>query len=198
MEYTFVSAMLLLFFIFDPFGNIPIFANALKKVSPQRRWKVIIREHIIGLSILMLFMFAGQSFLSALGLTTTSLQITGGIILFLIAIKMIFPPSETTEENNKEDEEPFVVPLAIPSVAGPTALATVMILVSQQPSQLFSWIGAATLAMTMSAVVLLVANKVQDQLGKKFIVAMERLMGLILVAIAVEMFLKGVKVYLAS
>lgn len=198
MNYTFLSAMLLLFFIFDPLGNIPIFANALKTVNPQRRWKIIVREHIIGLSILLLFMFAGQTFLSALGLTTTSLQITGGIILFLIAIKMIFPTSEKNEENGKDDEEPFIVPLAIPSVAGPTALATVMILVSQQPSQLFSWIGAATLAMTMSTVVLLVANKVQDKLGKRFITAMERLMGLILVAIAVEMFLKGVKVYLAS
>lgn len=198
MTYTFLSAMLLLFFIFDPFGNMPIFANALKNVPASRRWKIIIREHFFGFLIILLFMLSGQKFLSALGLTTTSLQITGGIVLFLIAIKMIFPPPEAPQEENKIIDEPMLVPLAIPAVAGPTAIATAMILVSQQPNQTMSWIGAAGLALTMSAIILVIADKLQAKLGRRFLVAMEKLMGLILVAIAVEMFLQGIKTYLSS
>jgi MarC family membrane protein len=194
MEYTFVSALILLILIIDPFGNIPIFANALKRYPAAQRRKIILREHGIAFAILLTFMFVGEAFLKAVGLTTASLQIAGGVILFLIAIRMVFPPPEANEETN--GEEPFVVPLAIPIVSGPSSMATVMLLVSQQPAMIVSWIMALSLAVAFSATVLVCADIMQKRLGSKFVVAIEKLMGLILVAISVDMLLRGLKIYL--
>lgn len=190
MTYTFLSAFILLILIIDPFGNIPVFANALKHTDPDKRYRVILREHAIAFGILLVFMFAGESFLKILGLSNGSLQLAGGVILFLIAIRMIFPPPAVTET---DIVEPFVVPLAIPMIAGPSALATVLLLASQQPDQLYSWIGALSTAIATSATILVAADKVQDRLGDRFLVAMEKLMGLILVAISVEMLVRGIK-----
>jgi MarC family membrane protein len=190
MTYTFLSAFILLILIFDPFGNIPVFANALKHTDPSRRYRVILREHAIAFAILLVFMYAGESFLNVLGLSNGSLQLAGGVILFLIAIRMIFPPPTVAEA---DIVEPFIVPLAIPMIAGPSALATVLLLVSQQPEQLYTWIGALTIAIVASAFILVAADKVQDKLGDRFLVAMEKLMGLILVAISVEMLVRGIK-----
>lgn len=190
MTYTFLSAFILLFLIMDPIGNIPVFANALKHTPAEKRFGIIMREHIVAFVILLIFMFAGETFLQYLGLTSTSLQIAGGVILFLIAIRMIFPPPESTEA---EVIEPFIVPLAIPMIAGPSAMATVLLLTSQQPDKLYEWVGALFAAIVTSALVLSVAGKLQDRLGTRFTIAMEKLMGLILVAIAVEMLLRGYK-----
>lgn len=194
MTYTFVSALLLLILIIDPFGNIPLFANTLKNIAPERRKWIIVREHLIAFAILLSFMFVGEHFLNALGLHTTSLQVAGGLILFLIAIRMIFPPPDSGDDNI--EGEPLIVPLAIPLVAGPSALATVMILVSQQPEQLTSWIFALVIAVVISAIILIGADRLQKLLGSRFVVAMEKLMGLILVAVAVEMTMRGLKGYL--
>ena len=91
MSYTFASATILLVLITDPVGNIPIFANALKHVAPERRPVVILREVLIAFVLLLTFMFIGQSFLQLMGLSEVALQIAGGVILFLIALRMIFP-----------------------------------------------------------------------------------------------------------
>jgi MarC family membrane protein len=193
MTHTFASALILLILIFDPFGNIPVFANALKHTDPSKRYRVIIREHGIALVILLVFMFAGESFLSVLGLSNASLLLSGGVILFLIAIRMIFPPPAVAEA---DIVEPYIVPLAIPMIAGPSALATVLLLSNQHPDKLLTWIGALVAAICISASVLVAADKVQDRLGDRFVVAMEKLMGLILVAIAVEMLVRGIKEFL--
>jgi len=191
MDYTFASATVLLLLITDPFGNIPIFVNALKHVSPERRKWVILREYLIAFGLLLSFMFVGEGFLKLMGLRDTSLQLAGGVVLFLIALRMIFPPPPGHEPDIQG--EPLIVPLAIPAIAGPSALATVILLVSQAPERRVEWIGALTLTMVVGVVILLLAERIQRLLGQRFVIAMERLMGLILVAVAVEMMVRAIK-----
>ena len=192
MTYTFASATILLLLITDPFGNIPIFANSLKNVSPQRRPWVILREVLIAFGLLLAFMFIGEGFLRVMNLSALALQIAGGVILFLIALRMIFPPP-AAESTQELQTEPLIVPLAIPALAGPSALATVLLLVSQAPERRWEWIAALSVTMAVCAMVLVMAERIQRVLGERFVVAVERLMGLILVAVAVEMLLRGVK-----
>ena len=191
MNYTFVSATILLLLITDPLGNIPIFANALRGVAPERRSRVILREVLIAFALLLTFMFVGDAFLRVMNLSQLSLQIAGGVVLFLIALRMIFPPPRAPQD--VPQGEPLIVPLAIPALAGPSALATVMLLVSQAPERRLEWVGALCVTMVVCAVVLLLAERMQRVLGDRVVVAFERLMGLILVAIAVEMLLRGLR-----
>jgi MarC family membrane protein len=193
MNYSFISATILLILITDPFGNIPIFANALRSVAPERRPWVILREVLIAFGLLLTFMFIGDGFLRVMNLSALSLQIAGGVILFLIALRMIFPPPNLEAE--AVSGEPLIVPLAIPALAGPSALATVMLLVSQAPERRWEWIAALSVTMLVCAVVLVLAESIQRVLGERFVVAVERLMGLILVAVAVEMLLRGFKTF---
>ena len=192
MNYTFVSATILLILITDPIGNIPIFANALQHVAPQRRARVILREVLIAFLLLLTFMFIGESFLRLMNLSELSLQIGGGVILFLIALRMIFPPPKGPE-TAESMTEPLIVPLAIPAIAGPSALATVLLLVSQAPERRLEWVAALCVTMAVCAVVLVLAERIQRLLGDRVVMAFERLMGLILVAISVEMLIRGVK-----
>ncbi len=193
MHYTFVSATILLILITDPIGNIPIFANALQHVAPERRSRVILREVLIAFLLLLTFMFVGEGFLRVMNLSELSLQIGGGVILFLIALRMIFPPAKA--DDNDDPGEPLIVPLAIPAIAGPSALATVLLLVSQAPEKRLEWVAALCVTMTVSAVVLVLAERIQRIAGTRFVVALERLMGLVLVAVSIEMLLRGIKTF---
>lgn len=196
MTHTFVSATILLLLITDPFGNIPVFVNALKGVPPQRRPLVIVREIAIAFVVLLAFMFAGDRFLRLMNLSDLSLQMAGGVVLFLIALRMIFPPPAT--ETPAISGEPLIVPLAIPAVAGPSAMATVMLLVSQAPERRLEWVAALSVTMAVAAVVLLLAERIQRVLGERVVVAVERLMGLILVAVSVEMLIRGLKLLVSE
>ena len=193
MNYTFASATILLLLITDPIGNIPIFANALRHVAPERRSRVILREVLIAFVLLLGFMFVGEGFLRLMNLSELSLQIGGGVILFLIALRMIFPPPNP--EVPDTSGEPLIVPLAIPAIAGPSALATVLLLVSQAPDRRLEWIGALCITMAVSAIVLVLAERIQRIAGDRFVVALERLMGLVLVAMSIEMLLRGIKTF---
>ena len=193
MNYTFASATILLVLITDPVGNIPVFANALKHVAPERRPRVILREILIAFFLLLTFMFVGEGFLRVMNLSELSLQIGGGVILFLIALRMVFPPPATLEAELLE--EPLIVPLAVPAIAGPSALATVLLLVSQQPERRLDWIAALCVTMVISAVVLVSAERIQRLIGSRLVVAVERLMGLVLVSVAIEMMLRGAKTF---
>ena len=197
METSFVSATILLLLVTDPLGNIPIFVAALRAVPPHRKAFVIVRECLIAFAILLLFMFFGDRFMAALGLSDVSLQIGGGVILFLIALRMVFPVPDGIFGSNP-DGEPFIVPLAIPAIAGPSALATVLLMVSRDPGRLYEWIGALAVALTTSAVVLVFADRLQRRLGERVVIAFERLMGLVLTAIAVEMILRGLAAFIAQ
>jgi MarC family membrane protein len=191
MTYTFVSATILLLLITDPFGNIPIFANALRNVAPERRARVILREVLIAFMLLLSFMFVGDHFLRLMNLSQLSLQMAGGVVLFLIALRMIFPPPPSQEPT--QQGEPLIVPLAIPALAGPSAMATVMLLVSQAPERRLEWVMALSVTMLMCAVVLVLAERIQRVVGERVVMAFERLMGLILIAISVEMMIRGLK-----
>jgi MarC family membrane protein len=196
MTHTFASATILLLLITDPLGNIPMFVNSLRAVAPERRAKVIVREVFIAFCILLAFMFVGESFLKAMNLSDVSLQIAGAVVLFLIALRMIFPPTDRV--NNLTTREPLIVPLAIPALAGPSALATVLLLVSQAPDRRLEWIGALSVTMLVCAVVLLLAERLQRRVGDSLVSAFESLMGLILVAISIEMFIQGLKALLKT
>ena len=193
MNYTFLSATILLLLITDPVGNIPVFATALKHVPPERRPKVILREILIAFGLLLTFMFVGEGFLRVMNLSELSLQIGGGVILFLIALRMVFPSQGV--EIDDVVTEPLIVPLAIPAIAGPSALATVLLLVSQQPDKRMEWIGALCVTMIISAVVLVSAERILRVIGNRLVVAVERLMGLVLVSVAIEMMLRGAKTF---
>jgi len=193
MDYTFVSATILLVLITDPVGNIPIFANALKHVPAQRRPRVILREISIAFFLLLTFMFVGEGFLRVMNLSELALQIGGGVILFLIALRMVFPPPIVAETELLM--EPLIVPLAVPSIAGPSALATVLLLVSQQPEKRIEWVGALCLTMLICATVLMSAERIQRLIGTRVVTAIERLMGLVLVSVAIEMLLRGIRTF---
>jgi multiple antibiotic resistance protein len=190
---TFVSAFVLLFLVMDPAGNVPMFLAALKPVASERRRRVVLRELLIALGVLLVFFFAGPYLLRVLGISEPSLTIAGGIILFLIALRMIFPSHGTLGEDL--EGEPFVVPLAIPFVAGPSAMASVMLLVSGEPARWPEWLGALVLAWAASATILLLANRLSRFFGQRGLIAVERLMGMVLTAIAVEMFMRGVAAF---
>jgi multiple antibiotic resistance protein len=185
-----LSAAVLLFLVMDPLGNIPFFLSALKNVDPARQTRVIIRELLIALGVLIAFLFAGQHILNLLGISEPALTLSGGVILFLIAIRMIFP---TPESSMKESEhgEPFIVPLAIPYVAGPSALATELLLMSREPERWLEWLGALLLAWGLSSAIILSSTWLRRWLSEKGMIALERLMGMILVAVSIQMLLDG-------
>ncbi len=193
MEHTFASATILLLLITDPLGNIPVFVNSLRAVPPERRSRVILREVLIAFGLLLSFMFVGQSFLKAMSLSDVSLQIGGAVVLFLIALRMVFPPPPPPQDSLVPLAEPLIVPLAIPALAGPSAMATVLLLVSQAPERRMEWVAALTVTMAVCAVVLLLAERLQRVVGLRVVSEFERLMGLILVSISVEMLIRGLK-----
>lgn len=198
MTQTFFQTFILLLLVTDPFGNVPLFASALSRLPPQRRWRVIVRECAIAFALLLAFMFFGRPFLTALQLSDIALRISGGVVLFLIALRMIFPQPGGVMGYTDTDSEPFIVPLAIPALAGPSALATVLLLSSSGASDRMLHIGALFLVALVWLVVLLAAERMQRALGSQIMTAFERLMGLILTAIAIEMLLAGVRAYLAT
>ncbi len=190
-----VSAFITLLFVMDPVGNVPIFLSILKDVDTKRRQWVIARELLIALAVLLIFLWGGGGLLDLLNLKQESISIAGAIILFLIAIRMIFPSPYGLMGDTPEGE-PFIVPLAIPAVAGPSALAISMLLVTSDPDRMLDWTIALVGAWAAAAVILMAAPLMLRALGNRGLIAMERLMGMILVIIAVQMFFEGVQKFL--
>ncbi len=187
---TMLSAAFLLFLVMDPVGNIPLFLTTLRDLERRRRIRIVMRELSIALLVLIFFLFCGRGLLSLMKITEPSLSIAGGIILFLISVRMIFSISEGMFGSTPEGE-PFIVPLAIPLVAGPSAMTMVLLLSTREPSRWPEWLMALIFAWSASAVILLAANWLSHLLGQRVLMAMERLMGMLLTVIAVEMFLSG-------
>jgi MarC family membrane protein len=198
MQSDLLSAAILLLLVMDPFGNVPLVVSTLRSVAPERRVRVVLRECLIAYLLLIAFMFGGHSFLTLMRLSETSLSIAGGVILFLIALKMIFPRPAESVFGDAVAGEPLIVPLAIPAIAGPSAMATVMLMVSRDPGRIQVWILALSLAMVVTTAVLLGAGRLQRLLGERVVRAFERLMGLVLTAVAIEMLLGGVRGFIAQ
>ena len=191
---TILSAALLLFLILDPLGNIPVFLSMLRRLEPARQRIVLARELLIALAVLMLFLWAGKYALEVMHLRQESVSIAGGIVLFLIGIRMIFPPPEGLM-GEIPGGEPFIVPMAIPLVAGPSGMAAVMLMGSREPDRLPDWSLALFLAWAATAAILFSATWLYRLLGARALTAIERLMGMLLVAISVQMLLDGVASY---
>ena len=194
MNHSFVSAFVTLLLVLDPLGSLPIFVSVLRGVAPERRTRVALREAVIAFAVLLVFMVGGQGFLSLMRLSERSLEVAGGVILLIIAIRMIFATGGEIYAD-ASGREPFIFPLAVPLLAGPSAMATVLLLASRQPERIATWVGALTAAMAVSGGVLLAAERIHRLLGASVVVAMEKLMGLVLTAVAVEMILAGLKHY---
>ncbi len=191
-----LSAAILLFLVMDPLGNIPMFLVALKNVAPQRQRRVIARELLIALGVLLAFLLGGQYVLQVFHISPPSLNIAGGTILFLIALRMIFTGQEGLFAETVR-AEPLVVPLAVPYLAGPSAMATVILLVTREPARWVEWLLALLGSWFVSAAILYFAADLRRLLGERGLTAIERLMGMLLTAVAVQMFLNGLEQFLA-
>jgi len=196
MEGTFsiFSTAILIFFILDPFGNVPLLLSILKNVDKKKHSKIIIREMLIGLLILVVFLFFGEQFLSLFHLETQAITIAGGIIFFVISLKMIFPdPSGADMFATKKGDEPLVVPIAIPMIAGPAALATLLVLAKTNAQHTGALFVSLLLAWLMTAVVLLCSPKLYKLLKEKGLAGLEKLMGMLLLILSVQMFIDGIR-----
>jgi len=192
MNSELLSATILLILVIDPFGNVPLVVSALSSTPAERRIRIVLRECLIAYAVLLVFLVGGHAFLALMHLSEMSLSIAGGVILFLIALRMVFSHTEGVF-GTPEGTEPFIVPLAIPAIAGPSALATVMLMASRDPGHSGVLALALTGAMTVTTVTLACAGWLQRLLGERVMRAFERLMGLVLTAVAVEMLLGGIK-----
>ncbi|WP_157270301.1 MarC family protein [Azohydromonas aeria] len=193
MDHTFLSALILLLLVLDPLGSLPVFISVLRRVEPSRRARVALRETAIAFLVLLAFMFGGKHFLEVMRLSERSLEVAGGVILLVIAMRMIFASSQGAYAG--DTREPFIFPLAVPLLAGPSAMATVLLLASRAPDRMPDWIGALTVAMAVCGIVMLASERLRRLLGDSVVTAMEKLMGLVLTAIAIEMILAGLKRY---
>lgn len=193
---TFYTAAITLFLVMDPLGNIPVFLSLLEHLEPRRRRQIIVREMILALGILTAFLFLGKYILEGLHVSEPALSIGGGVVLFLIAIKMIFPRPEQVATSGEDEGEPLLVPLAVPLVAGPSAMAMVILFATQYPRRILSWFLALLIAWLASSLILLSADFLRRYLGRRVITAVERLMGMILITVSVEMLLNGIQTYL--
>ncbi len=193
---TILSAITLLFIIMDPFGNMVIFNNLLDKYPTKRRIYILIRESLIAYGILLLFLFFGSDILEHLQITPSALSIGGGVVLFLVALGMVFPNRNPTSDNGGDDDEPFIVPIAIPFLAGPSLIAALLLLVSQSPERMTDWFIAVTIATSVTMLILSLSPILLKLLKRKGTRAVERLMGLLLIIISIQMLLNGIQSYL--
>ncbi len=192
---TLFSAAATLLLILDPFGNIVMFNAILSNVPAERRRKVLLREVLIAFGILMTFLLVGAQLLTFLGLQQSSLSLAGGILLFLIAIGMVFP-NRAVQLGVPGDDEPFIVPLATPMIAGPSGIAFLLLLASKEPDRIWEWMIALIVASAISAGILIMGERVARILGTRGMRAAERLMGMLLILIAVQMITDGISLWL--
>ena len=197
MQHDFFSATALLLLVFDPFGSILVFSNVLNLVAPGRRVRVVLRECLIAFTVLFAFLIGGEAFMRLMHVSNASLSISGGIVLFLIALRMIFPPPDGVW-GALPQREPLIFPLAIPLLAGPSALATVLLFGARAPDRMVEWTGALAAAIVISGIVLALSGRIKEVMGERVVAASERLMGLILAAVAVEMTIAGLRIVKGS
>ncbi len=191
-----LSATVILFLVMDPLGNLPIFLSILKNVDDSKRQRIIFRELVIALGVLILFLFFGNQLLEVLQLEQETVTISGGIVLFIIGIRMVFPSKHNALMGGANDDEPFIVPLAIPLIAGPSTIATIILMVNDHNDQVPIIGSALLIAWLLSAAILLAAPSLFRILRRRGLAAIERLMGMILIMISVQMFINGLKVLL--
>lgn len=196
-SFSIISTAIVLTFILDPFGNVPLLLTILKDVDRSKHRNIIIREMLIGLGILLLFLFAGRNFLNLFHVGTTAVSIAGGLIFLIIALKLIFPPADGSNLFATTGE-PFVVPIAMPMVAGPSALATLLVMSNNHSNHIEGLFFSLLIAWGITAIILLSAPMLFRLLRKRGLIALERLMGMLLLIMAVQMLLDGLRDYVGS
>ncbi len=197
MEYSFWGGLMLMLLMADPLGNIPITISCMRSVPNNRRTIVLFRECMIAMATLLLAMFFGKSFLSALGLSEAALAIGGAVIVMLMAIRMVFPSQEGVF-GSTPGGEPYIVPIAIPAIAGPSTIATIVMLAAAQPCRMLEWGLVVAITCILSFFVLASADWLERHLGAKLTLAVERLTGLLLAMLATQMFLSGLASYISA
>lgn len=193
MDSNFISSTFLLLLLLDPLGNIPVVIALLRGQSTRQQQHVVIRESLIAGILLIAFVYIGDWLLKALHLSAPAIEISGGLILFLIALRMVFPVRSHDEADPEYGRDPLIVPLAIPMIAGPSSLATVLINARQAQHSLLL-VGSIAVAILINMLILCSAGRVAKLFGKAGLAAMERLMGLALTTMAIQMLISGIKV----
>lgn len=195
MENTNVlSIAILLFLIMDPFGNMIVVNSLVSKLTPKRQVLTVVREGCIATGILIMAALFGQAILKTLGLEEHALRLAGGIVLFLIALGMLFPSKRILDDEG--DEAPLIVPIAMPLIAGPSALSMVILFAKDQEFSVVA--GGVLIASLASTAVLAVSSRIYNFLGRRGSIAVERLMGMLLIMISVQMVLDGIDAFLVA
>ena len=193
---TIISAAIVLLLILDPFGNLVTINTLLSDLPGRKRQRIIVREALIAYGILVAFLFGGNPLLSFFGVESHTLRISGGIILFLIALGMVFPVRSSMPATL--EAEPFIVPIAMPLIAGPSAIAALLVMARSEPQMVLDWLAALSLATLISGTILWASPWIFERLGKRGALAVERLMGMLLIILSVQMMLDGIEQYLQS
>lgn len=191
-----IVAAITLFLVMDPFGNIPLFITILKKVPNERKTKVLVRELFFALVIMLIFLFIGRHILNLFEIKQSSLSIAGGIVLFIISLSLVFGKGIDSMASSDSDKEPLLVPLAVPLIAGPASLSVILLLSAKAPTHTGSWLFALLLAFAVNSIVLLLSFPISRFLGKSGMQAMERLMGLILALMSINMIMNGIEQFI--
>lgn len=189
-----LTLTLILFFIMDPFGNISSYLHMVRGIAPKRQRYLVMREMLLALLVMLTFFFIGDYILYGLGLSLVTVKISSGLILFLVAIKILFS-SQSSLRANLPQEEPFLIPLAIPLIAGPALLATIMLYALTEPSRI-TMLSSIFIAWLASVGVLLAAPRLERILGVNGLTACEKLMGMVLILLSLQRFLEGIKEFL--
>jgi multiple antibiotic resistance protein len=193
---SFLSAAILLFLVIDPLGNLVTINSLLHEIPTRQRQRLILRECVIALGILIVFLVAGNSLLSALDLRASTLSVSGGIVLFLIALGMVFP--SRAHPAYVVDGSPVLVPIAVPLIAGPSSLAVLLLMAKREPESLGKWMAALGVAMGVSTIILVLSPLFYEKLGKPLTSAIERLVGMLLITLSIQMFLDGIAAYFSE
>jgi multiple antibiotic resistance protein len=198
MKESILSAAITLFLMIDPIGNVPAFAAFLKDVDSKRRPAVVLRENLIALGVLLFFLLFGPTVMGWLHIQEAALGTAGGVVLFIVSLEMIFPGRRAGYHDPAVSGEPFIVPLAVPLIAGPSTMAVLMLMATRDPQNLRALTLAVLLAWTASLIILLLADRLRPLLGQRALVAIERLMGMVLLVLAVQMSMSGIAAFLKS
>lgn len=185
-----------LFLIMDPVGNLSSYISMVKELDPKRQKWIVFREMLIALVVMLFFNYLGEYIFNFLDLSETTVRLSSGVILFLIAIKILFMASDSPRANLPKGE-PFVFPLAVPLIAGPALMATIMLYAHLEPTQSVM-IFAILIAWFLSILIFLFAGPIKRILGNNGLMACERLIGMVLVLVAIQRFLEGILLFWAS
>ncbi len=191
-----LTIILALFLIMDPIGNIGSFLLLLKDETPNRQRFIIVREMLIALMVMLFFNFVGEHLFDLLNVSEVAVRLASGMILFLIAIQILFPNTNSLRANLPKDN-PFIIPLAIPLIVGPSVIASIMLFAHIEPSQLLMVEGIG-IAWAMALTVLLMGPFLHRYLGDNGLIACERLMGMVLVMLAIQRFMEGIQLFVKT